>query len=255
MCADLILGNILDTTRFIIVVGAIILSGILGGISSYWIENSSDTDNNSINWRKVLGLTCLGVSASFISPLFLEIFNAGGDSIIFSLFSADPEKQKNFPPYLLLLFSYCCLFSVFARRFLISAYNQLVNSHKAEIISEAKSQAATTAMIESDKQSRLIVEDQAEELRYNLQGTDLENALQLPLSETEEEILNELDRSKVSTVPISEIKVLHLNKKEDFDNAIDHLVQIGFVKLVDKNGDRGLRLRVRGAAKLKQNKN
>ncbi len=243
-------------SEFFWVLGVIMSAGFLGGSASYWIEIHESQIRFERSWKRLGGLLILGISASFISPLFLEIFNAGGDSLIFSIFSDDPEKKKKFFPYLLLLFSYCCLFSVFARRFIVSTYDQFMSNIETKAIDKAENVAERTASIEANRQAMTLLDDQAEDLLVeSASGTDAKARLEIDLSSCEIEVLHELFKTNTTSIKKQDLVSKVSFSSEELEQALLRLNDIGYLRSLDRDGLKHVRLRVRGLARIKKIRN
>jgi len=100
----------LSDKYFLLIIAVMAFSGIVGGIANYFL-----TEKDQKSRATLLSYCVLGLVASFIVPLFLNMISSN---------LLDTVKSK--PLNLFVFAGFCLLAAVFSRRFLENVYNKLL---------------------------------------------------------------------------------------------------------------------------------
>jgi putative effector of murein hydrolase LrgA (UPF0299 family) len=175
-------GSTIPMGNYILYLVLIMLgSGIVGGLANYLVNSKE-----KFSWRDLSGYVLLGVVASFVVPLFLNMISSG--------LLADAQNN---PITLLVITSFCLIAAVFSKSFLENVYNKLVqevekvkkdmeeekeaHSDQAASAGDAKRvQVATVAALDPAAKNIIGVMQDGKYIFRTPEGLQKETSLPLP---------------------------------------------------------------------------
>lgn len=234
------------------ILSVILIGGLVGGLGSAFLQNflhvaetAAAVNRFKCDWQILLKSIALGIAASFVVPIFLEIAAVGNDkSVVSSILSNEGCTNERWNG-LFLLMGFCTLAAVSAQRFLTRMEEQILDK-----VNKAMAKAETASQqVHAVRGEALRAQEKAEDAETMAEALSEPEFVSRGVSPSSDRLLRAFIEVPSRTPTTPELQEILGTTSAELDVMIDESRDAGLIRETFGQDDRQLRWKLGGWGK------